>query len=90
MNNQKLVDVAYSLNSRATAEARAFLKLASEKSEVKDVRGVASYACAISIEGDASKADEYSALVEKLFKDYPDVKITEMLDQDGLENRPRP
>ena len=76
MDNEKLVSVTSCLARRPTPEARAFLKLASEKSWLKDVRGAATYYYAISIESDPSKTDEYSALVEKLFKDYSDVDFS--------------
>ncbi|MFT4549907.1 MAG: hypothetical protein ACI8XO_004442 [Verrucomicrobiales bacterium] len=75
LDSEKMTDVMGSMMRQSSPEAKAFLKTASEKSEVKDVRGLAIYAMAIGIERDASKVDEYTALIEKLVAEHPDLEV---------------
>ena len=75
LNKEKMVEVAASLMRVPTPEARALLKKASEKSEIKDVRGMAIYALAMGIERDTSKSEEYTALIERLINDHQDLEI---------------
>lgn len=75
LDDEKLVDAIASLMRNPSPETRAFLKTASEKSENKTVRGMAIYALAIGIERDTSKSEEYTALIEQLVEDYPDLEF---------------
>lgn len=75
LNHQEIGKLVTSLASTKTDEALAFLATVSEKSESKDIRGMALYANAVSIERKRSKAAEYDALVAKIIADHPDLEI---------------
>ena len=75
LDREELVPVVAGLMRGRSPEAQAFLKTASEKSAQKDVRGMALFARAFLIERDPGRAEEYTALMEKIVKDHQDLEI---------------
>lgn len=75
LNDGRLVDVAVSLGEVDSEVSRRFLKTLMEKSAVRDVRGMALYSYAATIQRDEARTDEYVLLTERLIKEYPDLKV---------------
>ena len=75
LDNEKLVELTASLMYMSSPEASAFLKTASEKSRLKDVRGIALYCRAMSIARDTDRADEFITLIETFTADHPDLEL---------------
>lgn len=75
LNNPKLSSFLIPLSKSQKEEALNFVKMLSEKSTNKKIRGNALYALAMKIKDDPSKAAEHDALVLKIIEDHPDLTI---------------
>ena len=75
LNDDGLVETAATLGFSSDDESRRFLKTLMEKSTVSEVRGMALYSYAATIQRDETKTDEYVMALEKLIKEYPGLQM---------------